>query len=235
MRIEELAYHQTRLGELVLRRRPEPRLGDVDVYEVKLGEEFLMSSLFTAGEEALADLGLMGLVGDLDVVVGGLGLGYTSAAALAHKNVVSLTVVETFAEVIEWHEKNLVPVGETLAGDPRCRFVRGDFFALSSNGFDAGQPGRLFDAVLLDIDHTPEHHLDDANAGFYTRQGLGALKNQLKPSGVFALWSDDQADDDFVNLLTEVFGEAAGHNIKFPNPYTNEVSVNSVYVAKKKL
>ena len=58
MKIEELAYHQTPLGELILRRRFEPQLQNKEVYEVKLGDEFLMSSLFTEAEIELANLGL---------------------------------------------------------------------------------------------------------------------------------------------------------------------------------
>ena len=75
---EELDYRPTPIGALSLRRRRELTL-DTDVYEIKLGEEFLMSSLFTASEVALARLGLadLGHAG-LDVVVGGLGLGYTA-------------------------------------------------------------------------------------------------------------------------------------------------------------
>lgn len=230
--IRELAYHETPLGALVLRVRPEPLIGGGNVYEVKLGEEFLMSSLFTAGEEALADLGLEGLNGDLDVVVGGLGLGYTAVRALGHKNVDSLLVVEAFGEVIGWHRDQLVPAGESLSGDPRCRFVEGDFFRLAGTGFDPTEPGRKFDAVLLDIDHTPDHHLDRENAGFYTREGLEELKNQLRPGGVFAMWSNDESDDDFVNLLRTVFESAEGENVRFANPYSNRLAVNSVYVAK---
>ncbi|HVE59511.1 MAG TPA: hypothetical protein VNB22_22060 [Pyrinomonadaceae bacterium] len=73
MNIEELAYHKTPLGDLTLRRRMEPLLQNKEVYEVKLGEDFLMSSLFTEGEIQLSKLGLAGLEGELDVVVGGLG------------------------------------------------------------------------------------------------------------------------------------------------------------------
>ena len=91
---EELDYRDTPIGGLSLRRRRELRLG-VDVFEIKLGDEFLMSSLFTASEIALADLGLAGLPGSgLNVVVGGLGLGYTAKAVLAHGNVASLVVVD---------------------------------------------------------------------------------------------------------------------------------------------
>ena len=232
-KIRELAYHDTPLGPLVLRVRPEPLLRGIEVYEVKLGEEFLMSSLFTAGEEALADLGLEGLQGDLEVVVGGLGLGYTAKRALEHPGVRSLLVVEAFEEVIGWHREGLVPAGEALSGDPRCSFVRGDFFRLAATGFDPSLPGRKFDAVLVDIDHTPDHHLDEQHAGFYTRDGLLELKSQLKPGGVFALWSNDESDDDFVNLLRSVFDSAEGRDVRFANPYSNELAVNSVYAARR--
>lgn len=81
-RFEEIDWRPTAMGDISLRRRRDPASG-ADVYEVKLGDEFLMSSLFTAGEIALAELGLAKLQdAELDVVVGGLGLGYTAEAAL---------------------------------------------------------------------------------------------------------------------------------------------------------
>jgi spermidine synthase len=78
------------MGALSLRRRRDLRSGG-DIYEIKLNDGFLMSSLFTASEIALARLGLAALSGtSLDVVVGGLGLGYTARAALEHAQVGSL-------------------------------------------------------------------------------------------------------------------------------------------------
>src|SRR3954471_15695426 len=118
------------MGEISLRRRLEPTL-HIDVYEVKLGDEFLMSSLFTVAEIALADLGLAACTGDaLDVVVGGLGLGYTARAALGDARVRSCFVVEALGAVIGWHEQHLLPLAETLTHDRRCHLVEGDFFAL---------------------------------------------------------------------------------------------------------
>ena len=108
---EELDYRPTPIGALSLRRRRELKLG-VDVFEIKLGDEFLMSSLFTASEIALARLGLAGLSEPgLDVVVGGLGLGYTAKAVLEHRKVASLIVVEALQAVIDWHTQGLVPLG----------------------------------------------------------------------------------------------------------------------------
>ena len=233
MKIEELAYHQTALGELTLRRRIETLLENREVFEVKLGDEYLMSSLFTEGEKELARLGLAELGGALDVVVGGLGLGYTAAAALENKNVRSLLVIDLFQEVIDWHRKNLVPLGAVLTEDKRCELRRGDFFELARTGFDNFDPDRKFDAVLLDIDHSPKHFLDEKNKSFYGAEGLGALRGQIKTGGVFALWSNDPADDGFTNFLKSQFGAATAHNVEFANPYTNSTAVNSVYVAHK--
>jgi spermidine synthase len=110
----ELDYRQTHLGELTLRRRRIPALDDTEVFEVKLGNDFLMSNLFNTGEIALADLGLAELdAGPLDVVVGGLGLGYTAAAALDHPTVRSVLVIEALVAIIDWHQSGLVPLGRS--------------------------------------------------------------------------------------------------------------------------
>ncbi len=234
MKIEELAYHKTGLGELTLRRRTETLLQNKEIFEVKLGEEFLMSSLFTEGERQLARLGLAALKGELDVAVGGLGLGYTAAAALENKHVRSLLVIDLFQEVIDWHRNKLVPLGEILAEDERCEMRQGDFFELARAGFDVSDNGRKFDAVLLDIDHSPEHFLDEKNKSFYGTEGLNELRKQIKTGGAFALWSNDPSDEKFTKHLESIFGTASAHNIEFANPYTNLMSVNSVYIAHKK-
>ena len=126
---EELDYQSTPLGVISLRRRSEPILEGMLIYEVKLDEDFLMSSLFTESEVQLARLGLAALEGGndqrepgLDVVVGGLGLGHTAAAALEHPSVQSLTVIEVMQPVIEWHRRGYR--GGSL--QPRCpRFPSG--------------------------------------------------------------------------------------------------------------
>jgi spermidine synthase len=229
-KFEELAWRNTPIGEISLRRRIDPRLG-VDVYEVKIDEQFLMSSLFTVAEEELARLGLAATAADrLDVVVGGLGLGYTARTALQDPRVRSLLVVEAVDEVIAWHERGLLPFAAPLTTDPRSRLVEGDFFALaaSADGFDAG---RRFDAVLLDVDHSPRNVLAPANADLYTPDGLRALSRHLTPGGVFALWSDDPPDSEFEQALAEVFAASATHVVPFANPLTGGESANTVYVA----
>ncbi len=229
---EEIDHQSTPLGDISLRRRLEPVL-QVDVWEVKLGDEFLMSSLFTASEEAVATLGLEACAGaELDVVVGGLGLGYTAVTALADHRVVRLQVIEALGEVIGWHRDGLVPLGTQLADDGRCTLRHGDFFALADGGIEVEAGGdRRFDAILVDIDHTPSHHLSTGNESFYGPAGFGRVRDQLKPGGVFALWSDDPPDADFEALMRESFATVVAHVVSFPNHYTGGESACTVYVA----
>jgi spermidine synthase len=232
-RFEVLAWRETPVGVISLRRRLEPSL-DVDVYEVKLGDEFLMSSLFTVAEIELAHLGLARpQADDLDVVVGGLGLGYTARAVLEDPRVRSLVVVEALEDVIDWHERDLLPEASTLTTDDRTRLVHGDFFAMAEDaGFDPDAPGRRFDAVLLDIDHSPRHVLAPAHEPFYTPQGVAGLAGHLRPGGVFALWSDDPPDPGFQADLAQVFADVEAHVVVFPNFLTGGESANTVYVAR---
>jgi len=241
---EELDYRETPLGELILRRRTVLSLDNLEVHEIILGDSFLMSSLFTAVEIALSDLGLEALrdanISDTgwDVVVGGLGLGYTARAALKYPAVGSLAVVETLDAVIDWHQQGLVPLGSELSGDPRCQFVHGDFFALAldqsdSASFNPEKPGQKYHAVLLDIDHSPSKLLHEQNGEFYQAEGLRRLADKLHPGGIFALWSDDPPDDVFMKSLEEVFVSCQSYIVTFDNPIRGGESASTVYVARR--
>lgn len=232
---EELDYRPSPIGALSLRRRRELSLG-IDVFEIKLGDEYLMTSLFTASETALARLALAEFPGGgLDVVVGGLGLGYTAQTVLEHDAVASMIVVEMLDAVIDWHEEGLLPLGPGLTADPRCRFVQGDFFALAASceGFDPDAPGRRFHAILLDIDHAPDFLLDPANAAFYRPEGLSGLAAHLHPGGVLGLWSNALPDEAFTRQLGGVFAEARAERITFHNPLQDRPFTQTVYLARK--
>jgi len=237
---EEIDYQETPRGAISLRKRSEPRLDNILLYEVKMNDEFLMSSLFVEAEVQLSKLGLEKFGSqELDVVVGGLGLGYTAQAALAFDNVKSLCVVDVMAPVIEWHEKGLVPLGNELTNDERCRYALGDFFEFATaenTNFDgsAADPETGVDkvhAVLLDIDHTPSYWLNPENSRFYSTESLNAMKAKIYKGGVFGLWSDEAPDAEFVAILESVFEKVETHMVYFPNPYTGEKSSNSVYIA----
>jgi len=232
---EELDYRKTPIGDLSLRRRRDLAT-EVDIYEIKLGDEFLMTSQFTASEIALARLGLAEVESSdpVDVVVGGLGLGYTAQEVLQNDRVASLTVVDALEAVIDWHRCHLLPLGPSLTASPRCKFVHGDFFKLSATpaGFDPAQPGRRFHAILVDIDHSPGVLLDAANAEFYQPEGLRQLAAHLHPGGVFGLWSNERPDDDFTSRLAGIFESARAETVTFANPLQGNEFTQTVYLAK---
>jgi spermidine synthase len=234
-RFEELGWQQTPMGVISLRRRFDLTVR-ADVYEVKLDDDFLMSSLFTVAERELARLGLARTPGtDLDVLIGGLGLGYTAREALKCTRIRTLTVIEYSDAVIDWHRRDLLPDTAGLASDSRVALVRADFFgaATDSVGFDPQRPGRTYDAILLDIDHSPRHVLHHPHADFYTHDGLRSVSAYLTPGGTFAMWSDDAPDDDFRSALETVFTEVEAQQIWFDNPLTRGRSSATIYLATR--
>ena len=138
-----------------------------------------------------------------------------------------LTAVAIARELGLWDEGAIA-----LTGDPRCRLVEGDFFALmrGEDRFDDAIPDR-FHAILLDIDHTPRDVLHPSHSTFYTVAGLTQLSRHLTPDGIFGLWSDDPPDEDFLAALTTVFREATAQVVTFANPLTRGESTATVYVA----
>ncbi len=228
--IEELDYRATPMGPLILRRRWVAAI-DADVVEVILGEEHLMSSLFTVGETELAVRGLAAAKGrSLKVLVGGLGLGYTARAALADERVMSVDVVDALAPVIEWHEAGLVPLGESLGQEPRCHLRLGDFFGW----FDTPRaPAERYDVVLLDIDHSPRALLHPEHARFYSTEGLGRMRAGIAAGGVFAMWSDEGPDAEFITVLQAVFANVRAEVVAFDNPLTGGASACTIYICDR--
>jgi spermidine synthase len=231
---EELDYRVTPIGPISLRRRQELRL-DKDVLEILLGDEHLMSDLFTTSEIALAKYALQVILGNkpLSVLVGGLGLGYTAVAALEDKRVNSMLIVEKLLPVIRWHKTGLIPLGKVLSDNPKVRFIEGDFFEMASSktGFDVQSTGRQFDVIILDIDHTPNFHLSSSHAGFYQSDGLAELKEHLLPKGVFGLWSNEPPDKQFISRLRSVFSSAKAMEVAFYNPLQDNECVQCIYLA----
>jgi spermidine synthase len=146
----------------------------------------LMNSRVHGSEEALAELGCKGLldVADAQVLVGGLGMGFTLATAL--KSVAStatVTVAELIPEVVEWNQG---PLGE-CAGKPlqdnRTQIHLGDVGQLLT------EKHQSFDAILLDIDNGPEGLTHEDNSWLYSTQGVNAMYQALRPEGIVTIWS----------------------------------------------
>lgn len=229
---EELDHQQTPIGVISLRRRLEPTL-KIDVFEIKIGEDGLMSSLITDGEEAVSRLALAATSNtSLDVVVGGLGLGYTAQTVLDDPRVTSLRVIDALAPVIDWHERHLIPLGESVSTDKRCEFVLGNFFEIAANGMDVGADAPdQFDAIIVDIDHSPRHLLDPSNAPFYEADGVERLARCIRPGGVFSLWSNDLPDAEYLAVLNGAFDTAVAEVVVFDNVLTGGTAESTIYVA----
>ena len=244
---EELDYSMTPLGELILRRREVLSLDRSEVFEVKLAGELLMSSIVNDAEIALAELALPLVACDrCDVLVGGLGLGYTAQAALQVDKVATVTVIEFLERVIAWHQGELVPLGRSLTQDARCRLVHGDFFAaVGSPAKQHDRPSvpfseeladiasKRFHAILLDIDHSPQCLLHAGHAAFYTSEGLKRLSSHIQPGGVFALWSADPPEESLTDGLRGAFAGVQVHETRFYNPLLDLHDVNYIVVAQR--
>ena len=138
-----------------------------------------------------------------------------------------MEVIDVQEAVIDWHRQGLTPLGRTLAEDARCRLTHADFF----KGFE-GEPGR-WDAILLDIDHSPSRWLSPAHQAFYGVDSLRRMRESLVQDGVFALWSDDPPDTEFLARLRAVFREVDAPEVAFDNPLTGEPSRCTIYRARR--
>lgn len=228
MPYEELAWADTPLGEISLRRRYD-RVTRRWVHEVRLGDEYLMSSQFNASEIALARLG-MAQAPDrpLRVLVAGLGLGFTAQEALGDARTSRLSVIELVGAVIDWHRRELVPDTTGLAADPRCELVEADFFEVVREGRCPD-----VDVMLVDIDHAPDNLLSPSHGDFYEEPGLRAAAEAISDDGVFALWSDDPPDSRMLDHLRAAFQHARAEAVDFDNPATGGTSSCTVYVASR--
>ena len=231
--IEIVERKDTPLGELVLRRRRTPSGGAA--HEILLAGALLMASAVDETERALATLALEGLRDrPADVLVGGLGLGATAEAALAFENVRSVTVIEFLPEVIDWHRRGLLPAGPGLTRDPRCRLLAADVFSvLGSRGHRRAHPeaGGPFDAILLDVDNSPEHLLHAAHGSFYAKTGLARARARLTPGGVLAVWAAGAPSPAFLRRLAAAFPRATAHPLRFHNLLNDAPETHTIYVA----
>ncbi len=232
---KELDYQKTPLGEVSLRRRKQLKLNK-DIFEVILNNEHLMSNLFIFSEVALASIPLKEMKSKSpDILIGGLGLGYTAKEVLSYQHVKSLTIIEYLEPVISWHQKGILPIGKLLLEDARCNIISSDFFksAFDEIGFDPNAKYRKFDGIFLDIDHAPDFHLNPSNAKFYGVEGMENIKRNLKDNGLFSLWSNNPPENDFVEFLKEVFTNARAEKVIFYNSILEEDCTQTVYIAKK--
>jgi len=230
--IEILACEPSPLGLLCLRRRELLSQPGTIVTEVTLNHEFLMSSLYTDSERALARTALQMHSGDehsgdgLRVLVGGLGLGYTAREALLSGRVARVEVVELLPQVIDWLARGLVPLSSELRGERRLVVTQGDVYRRL-----AGPPDDLFDVILIDVDHSPEERLAEESARFYTTPGLQVARRHLAADGVLAVWSYAESSP-FADALREVFEQVRVEPITYDNRLIDQQQTDWLFFAR---
>lgn len=226
--LEILAAEPTALGLITLQERRAASDPDTRVLEIALDHEFLMSSLSTASEEALSTQGLALCAGDaLEVLVGGLGLGFTARAALACERVARVEVVELLEPILRWHREGLTPLARELDEDGRLELVQGDVYARL-----LAPPDRLFDALLIDVDHSPEDALGSSAHAFHSKVGLQAVARHLRPGGILGVWSYAESPR-FVAAMEAAFLEVQVRPLRFRNAAIDDDEVNWLFFGRR--
>ena len=224
--LEILAYENTPLGDLCLRRRELLSRPGTVITEITLDHQLLMSSYITVSERALAEEALARHGGeDLSVLVGGLGLGYTAAAVLKSPRVRQVEVVEIFPTVVGFLRDGLVPLSSELLADSRFAVRDGDVYATLHDGSD-----ERWDLVLVDVDHAPDDHLGAGNESFYTEPGLARAKLHLAPGGILAVWSYAESSP-FVDALHATFGVVEVVPVTYLNDLVDEQHTDWLFLA----
>jgi spermidine synthase len=146
----------------------------------------LMNSRMHASEDALATLACERIKSIIEpqVLIGGLGMGFTLRAALdALNDKATVTVAELISEVVQWNKGDLGTLTNHPVNDPRTKIHVGDVGEVLRNAT------AQFDAILLDVDNGPEGHTSEDNGWIYTPAGLKSAKSALRPGGIVAYWS----------------------------------------------
>jgi spermidine synthase len=179
-------------GELRLYKRG-------DEFSIRLDRNELMNSRSHGSEDALAELACakMATRGRARVLIGGLGMGYTTAAALQRLGPEArLVVAELVPAVIQWNRGLLANLAGHPLDDPRVTVREADVAQILK------ADRRAYDAILMDVDNGPEGLTRQNNQWLYSQAGLVAAAAALRPSGVLAVWSVGP-NRDFTGRLRE--------------------------------
>ncbi len=201
-----MARAESERGELVLRERREE--GGPSFLELRANGVFVMDNAEFTSEEALASAALDLVTDPTDVLVGGLGLGFTMHRVLADSRVERCTVVEIEEALVGWMRDGTIPQGPAMLADSRANPVVADVTVALAEADDAS-----YDLVLLDVDNGPHFLVHEANARIYERPFLTQALRILRPGGALAIWSMDEAPG-----LQQTMGEVFDDVDALPHP-----------------
>lgn len=197
-------------------------------YLIRAGGWDLMSSRDDSSARALATIGCAAVPkrAGMRVLIGGLGMGYSLAAACELLGPdAEIEVAELVPEIIEWNQGLLAALAGRPLDDPRVRIHRGDVAARIEQVRDH------FDAILLDVDNGPAPLAHECNARLYGAAGLRAAHLALRSSGVHAVWSYSSAGN-FSRELERAGFDASVHLV--PNPGRDRGSTHAIWVGRRR-
>jgi len=193
----EVARGESERGEIVLRRRTEEHAADG--LELRVNGVFVMDTKETGSEVELAAAALALVEDPRDVVVAGLGLGFTTQRVLADTRVERVMVVEIEEALVGWMRDGTIPHGPALLADKRVHIVAADIVMA------VAEATSTYDLVLLDVDNGPDHLVHGANARLYESDFLASTRNLLNRGGALVVWSANPAPE-LRQVMEKVFG-----------------------------
>lgn len=179
-------------GELILMRRGAE-------FSIRTGGTELMNSRIHGSEDALAELTVLrlGVMTGLRLLIGGLGMGYTLAAALKQSaSDTRITMAELVPSVVRWNRKYLGHLAGNPLDDPRVSVEERDVEK------SIGKRKNVWDAILLDVDNGPDGLTRKANDQLYGISGLKRSFSALRAGGILAVWSS-APDEAFTRRLKQ--------------------------------
>jgi spermidine synthase len=194
---------------------------------IRAGGYDLMSSRDDASARALATVGCTPLLGraGLRVLIGGLGMGYSLAAACELLPAdAEIEIAELVAAVVEWNRGPLADLAGRPLDDPRVRVHQADVVEL------IGKAHATYDAILLDVDNGPDPLAHDHNARLYGRAGLRAAHRALRPGGVYAVWSYSDTGE-FATRLRQAGFEAKVERV--PNRGRDRGRMHAIWMGQR--
>ncbi len=195
-------------------------------YSIRVNGFELMNSRMFSSEKRLAELSCIEIAKrkKANVLIGGLGMGYTLAASLKSLDEdARITVSELVPSVVEWNKGELGKLAEHPLKDSRVTVLVEDVVKVIKNSKSS------FDAILLDVDNGPDGLTNEGNDRLYSLSGLSRIKQALKPGGVVAIWSAGQ-DQNFTKKLKKSFQVTEK---KVRARANNKGPVHTIWIAKK--
>ena len=202
MEYVDVARAESERGEIVLRERRDSDAPEQApaVLELRVNGVFVMDTLETNSEKGLATAALKQVENPRNVVVGGLGLGFTMHEVLADQRVERLVVVEIEDALVQWMRDGTVPHGPAYLADQRLSVMTADIRVAMAEATPAA-----YDLVLLDIDNGPGFLVYAENEAIYQRTFLEQTRSALRPGGALVIWSAAESAD-LNEQMREVFG-----------------------------